>query len=103
MPGRVCLLGEHSDWAGHYRRFNSAIEKGRCIVSGTNQGIHARVYPHPTHLVLRCTVDTGEVYEDSIPPRRRNHIGWCPLCTSHHSFNSPLENCQGPEKCHPWY
>jgi galactokinase len=22
VPGRICLMGEHSDWAGSYRRFN---------------------------------------------------------------------------------
>ncbi|WP_423790362.1 galactokinase family protein, partial [Listeria monocytogenes] len=37
VPGRVCLFGEHSDWAGGFRRFNSAIVPGRCIVAGTNQ------------------------------------------------------------------
>ena len=67
VPGRICLIGEHSDWAGHYRRFNSDVEKGYCIVSGTNQGLYARVYPHPNRLIMRCVVDTGEVYEDSLP------------------------------------
>ena len=28
VPGRICLFGEHSDWAGGYRRINAAIEKG---------------------------------------------------------------------------
>ena len=57
VPGRICLFGEHSDWAGGYRRLNSAIEKGFCIITGTNQGIHADVRPHPTHLVV--TADLG--------------------------------------------
>ena len=29
VPGRVCLVGEHSDWASSYRRFNADIEKGK--------------------------------------------------------------------------
>lgn len=28
VPGRLCLMGEHSDWAGGYRKTNTKIEKG---------------------------------------------------------------------------
>ncbi|KAJ9469339.1 GHMP kinase [Diplonema papillatum] len=42
VPGRVCLFGEHSDWAGCYRRINSKVPPGNVIISGTNQGIFAR-------------------------------------------------------------
>ena len=62
VPGRVCLFGEHSDWAGGYRRFNAAIEKGYTVICGTNQGIHAEVEPHPTALVLSSTMPDGQVY-----------------------------------------
>lgn len=41
VPGRLCLFGEHSDWAGMYRTFNADIVKGAAIVSGTEQGIYA--------------------------------------------------------------
>lgn len=41
VPGRLCLFGEHSDWAGMYRTVNSEIEKGQAIVSGVEQGIYA--------------------------------------------------------------
>ena len=41
VPGRLCLFGEHSDWAGMYRSVNSEIVKGRAIVSGVEQGIYA--------------------------------------------------------------
>ncbi len=41
VPGRLCLFGEHSDWAGMYRTVNSSIVKGAAIVSGTEQGIYA--------------------------------------------------------------
>lgn len=41
VPGRLCLFGEHSDWAGLYRMVNSNIDKGVAIVSGTEQGIYA--------------------------------------------------------------
>ena len=43
IPGRLCLFGEHSDWAARYRQINSNIDRGLAIVVGTNQGIYARV------------------------------------------------------------
>lgn len=43
VPGRLCILGEHSDWAGANRIINGAIEKGMAIVSGIEQGIHATI------------------------------------------------------------
>lgn len=61
IPGRVCLFGEHSDWAGEYRRQNSKIEKGFTILTGTNQGLHARVKPHPDSLVIKSTMPDGRV------------------------------------------
>ena len=30
VPGRICLFGEHTDWAGGYRRINAAVVLGRC-------------------------------------------------------------------------
>jgi galactokinase len=43
VPGRLCLFGEHSDWAGGYRTTHPAIAPGACLVAGTDQGLHARV------------------------------------------------------------
>lgn len=40
VPGRLCLFGEHSDWAGTNRNMNADIVEGRAIVTGTNQGIY---------------------------------------------------------------
>jgi UTP-glucose-1-phosphate uridylyltransferase/mevalonate kinase len=62
VPGRICLFGEHSDWAGGYRRLNGEIEKGYTLICGTNQGIHADVEPHPTALVLTSTTPDGETH-----------------------------------------
>jgi len=53
VPGRICLFGEHSDWAGGYRRMSSKIEKGYALICGTNQGIYARVAPHPNSIIIR--------------------------------------------------
>ena len=47
VPGRVCLFGEHSDWAGgDEKKSNPSIAPGRTIVVGTNQGIHASCTAH---------------------------------------------------------
>ena len=43
VPGRLCLFGEHTDWAGHYRTMNANIAPGAAIVTGIEQGIYAEV------------------------------------------------------------
>jgi galactokinase len=60
VPGRICLVGEHSDWAGGYRRINAQIEKGYTLITGTDQGIYAEVGPHPTSLVVTSTDPEGK-------------------------------------------
>jgi len=72
VPGRICLFGEHSDWAGGYRRINADIEKGYAIITGTNQGIYAEVQPHPNALVLSSATPDGEThgpYEIPMEPK----------------------------------
>jgi len=59
VPGRVCLFGEHSDWAGGYRRTDSSILKGYCLIIGTDQGIHATVGRHPDKLAIDSTLPDG--------------------------------------------
>ena len=61
VPGRLCLFGEHSDWAAEYRRANSELCKGFTIIVGTNQGLYARVETHPDALVFRSTMPDGVV------------------------------------------
>ena len=62
VPGRICLFGEHSDWAGGYRRIHADIEKGYTLICGTDQGIYAEVEPHPTSLVLTSVTPDGEAH-----------------------------------------
>lgn len=72
VPGRICLFGEHSDWAGGYRRINAEVEKGYALIAGTNQGIYAEVEPHPTALVLSSTTPDGVThgpYEIPMEPK----------------------------------
>jgi UTP-glucose-1-phosphate uridylyltransferase/mevalonate kinase len=60
VPGRICLFGEHSDWAGGYRRINADIEKGYALIVGTNQGVYADVEPHPNALVVSSITPDGK-------------------------------------------
>lgn len=59
VPGRICLFGEHSDWAGGYRRVNADLTRGLTLIAGTNQGLYANVRPHPSRLILRTTLPDG--------------------------------------------
>ncbi|NJL62891.1 MAG: GHMP kinase [Methylacidiphilales bacterium] len=59
VPGRLCLFGEHSDWAGGYRRQNPNLGIGYTLLSGTNQGLYASVKPHPHQLIMRTILDDG--------------------------------------------
>ena len=61
VPGRLCLFGEHSDWAGGYRRMDSSIHKGYCLIVGTNQGIYSRVKSHPNKIIINTTLPDGKV------------------------------------------
>ncbi len=41
VPGRLCLFGEHTDWAGRYTDINSDVLPGLAIVTGIDLGIYA--------------------------------------------------------------
>ncbi len=62
VPGRICLFGEHSDWAARYRLNNAEIEKGYTLITSTNQGVYAEVQPHPTRFILRTCLSDGNRY-----------------------------------------
>ncbi|HEY9741658.1 MAG TPA: hypothetical protein V6C90_14300 [Coleofasciculaceae cyanobacterium] len=68
VPGRRCLFGEHSDWAGGYRRLNPELEKGYTLLVGTNQGLYAEVKPHPTQLILHASLSDGTHQEPLVLP-----------------------------------
>jgi len=74
VPGRICLFGEHSDWAGGYRRVNAKIEKGHAIIVGTNQGVHAEVKPRPDKFVFRATLADGQASKHCELPMEREAL-----------------------------
>ncbi len=67
VPGRICLFGEHSDWAGGYRRINADIEKGYTIITGTNQGIYADVKQHPSRFIFHALNESGALDTYDLP------------------------------------
>lgn len=64
VPGRLCLFGEHSDWAGKYRAMNSEIVPGTAIVTGIEQGIHATAEKSFTFKVTSSAPEIADVWQD---------------------------------------
>jgi galactokinase len=62
VPGRLCLFGEHSDWAGGYRDAHPEIEPGSCLVSGTDQALQARVEPADRVLEVTSVLPQGQEF-----------------------------------------
>ncbi|MEC4813436.1 MAG: GHMP kinase [Scytonema sp. PMC 1069.18] len=67
VPGRLCLFGEHSDWAGGYRRLNPLLGIGYTLLVGTNQGIYAGVKLHTTHLIISISHSKGHERTRTLP------------------------------------
>lgn len=74
VPGRICLFGEHTDWAGGYRRINGHLDKGHTIITGTNQGLHAEVKTHPSKLILKSTLGDGSTFGPFEVPMDRDAL-----------------------------
>lgn len=74
IPGRLCLFGEHSDWASMHRMINAEVEVGCAIVTGVEEGIYATVEMAEDFIVeskmdayngqsLCCPMDTRKLME----------------------------------------
>ena len=69
VPGRLALIGEHSDWAGQYRLVNPDIEKGYGIVAIIEKGIYASVKKCDSFVVnafsesINCMMDSDMLLE----------------------------------------
>lgn len=75
VPGRLCLFGEHSDWAGLQRIFNADIIPGRAIVTGIEQGIYGRACRNDRFIVkLLLPQYQGEVFECDMNMRKLRDI-----------------------------
>ena len=64
VPGRLCLFGEHSDWAGLYRAINAQIVPGAAIVTGIEQGIYAKVSKSEQFVMRNTSDELKDVWVD---------------------------------------
>lgn len=64
VPGRLCLFGEHTDWAGKYRTMNADIVPGASIVTGIEQGIYAEVEKSSIFEMYSEAPEITEVWQD---------------------------------------
>lgn len=64
VPGRLCLFGEHSDWAGRYRTMNADIVPGTAIVTGIEQGIYAEVECSDYFEMTSSAPEMEDMWED---------------------------------------
>ena len=64
VPGRLCLFGEHTDWAGHYRTMNADINPGAAIVTGIEQGIYAEVEKSSIFELYSSADEIKNVWQD---------------------------------------
>ena len=53
VPGRLCIFGEHSDWASEYISENPDIKEGHTIVACIDKGIYAKVKKYPEKFILK--------------------------------------------------
>lgn len=67
VPGRLCILGEHSDWAGACRKDDPTVEPGQVIVCGINQGIRAKVRAVKDEIRITSTKPDGEKVSETLP------------------------------------
>ncbi len=64
VPGRLCLFGEHSDWAGRYRAMNADVASGMAIVTGIEQGIRATAERSGTFRVTSEAEEIKDTWSD---------------------------------------
>ena len=64
VPGRLCLFGEHTDWAGHYRTMNADIVPGAAIVTGIEQGIYAEIEKSSIFEVQSVAPEINHLWQD---------------------------------------
>lgn len=64
VPGRLCLFGEHSDWAGTNKAMNADIVPGCAIVTGIEQGIYGTAQKNEKFIVKSTLPEYhGEIFE----------------------------------------
>ncbi len=70
VPGRLCLFGEHSDWAAQF-----GLHRGFCLVVGTDQGLAAEAGRGEEFSVQTIVPEAGRTGK---PRRRSMSCPWTP-------------------------
>lgn len=77
IPGRLCLAGEHSDWAATYRTQCPEISPGAALVVGLQQGLHAEISRTNSNLTLSSGLaGTVTIPSYSLLPTARSTSPW---------------------------
>ncbi len=75
VPGRLCLFGEHSDWAGVNRTINPAIVPGCAIVTGVEQGIYATASKNDKFIVKSDLPEyEGRIFESEMDMMKLRNV-----------------------------
>lgn len=74
VPGRLCMFGEHSDWAGKYRTMNAEIVPGAAIVTGTEQGITAFAEKSDKFEMTSTAPEIMDIWEDFSSPMNADKL-----------------------------
>lgn len=73
VPGRLCILGEHSDWAANYRAEVESLDEGMALVCTTNEGLHSTCH---VYTATSSSLSSTSIPEDTyrfIFHSRNNH------------------------------
>ena len=79
VPGRLCLFGEHTDWAGKYRTMNADIVPGASIVTGIEQGIYAEVEKSSIFEMCSEAPEIADVWKDFACRMSEQYLSRCSL------------------------
>jgi UTP-glucose-1-phosphate uridylyltransferase/mevalonate kinase len=74
VPGRLCLFGEHSDWAGLHRIINADIVSGAAIVTGIEQGIYADAEKCEHFVMYNESAELANIWVDFDCPMQNSEL-----------------------------
>lgn len=76
VPGRLCLAGEHSDWAATYITRSPHITTGAALVVGLQQGLYAEVKSSPILILSSPLASTLQISCDQLLYHARSNSPW---------------------------
>lgn len=76
VPGRLCLAGEHSDWAATYVGRSAHVTCGAALVVALQQGLYAQVAPSPFLSLSSPLASHIELTTDQLLENARSDSPW---------------------------